>query len=423
MAGTVAPNIVTDGLVLYLDAANTKSIPLDPTVNLALWSQDFSKSVWSKSTYDTITTGSLAPDGTYTATLINETNAFLNPAVVAQQISRATSTTITYSIYTKKGTAASRSFLLRNNTTLTNFAGMNFLYSISSSAPGWTVQDAGNDWFRLSYTQTTGITPGDILNAYAGRTGGAASGSTATWYVWGAQVESTPYATPYVISTATNGTRNTWQDLSGKNNTATFASSSISGSIPQYSSLGGKVLNFDGTSSYASVLNSDSLLFGSEDFTVSMWIKTPIYSTGEGNPSQWGPIISKGCTTSAPAGTWWFAQTSTGSDRVTFNISSTLGGTFVTSTTTPSLSDGWHSIVFTRMGSTGSLYTDGILRVTDITSDSNLASTAPLFIGSTSPSPVKKTSMNLSQVSAYNRSLTSQEVLQNFNATRTRFNL
>jgi hypothetical protein len=32
MAGTVAPNIVTDGLVLYLDAANTKSYPGSGTV-------------------------------------------------------------------------------------------------------------------------------------------------------------------------------------------------------------------------------------------------------------------------------------------------------------------------------------------------------------------------------------------------------
>ena len=32
MAGTIAPNIVTDGLVLYLDAANTKSYPGSGTV-------------------------------------------------------------------------------------------------------------------------------------------------------------------------------------------------------------------------------------------------------------------------------------------------------------------------------------------------------------------------------------------------------
>jgi len=51
------PPIVTNGLVLNLDAQSPQSIPVDPTVNLARWSQDFSQSVWGKSIYDTITTG------------------------------------------------------------------------------------------------------------------------------------------------------------------------------------------------------------------------------------------------------------------------------------------------------------------------------------------------------------------------------
>jgi len=43
------PTIVTNGLVLALDAANSLSIPVDPTVNQVLWSQNFSQSAWSKS--------------------------------------------------------------------------------------------------------------------------------------------------------------------------------------------------------------------------------------------------------------------------------------------------------------------------------------------------------------------------------------
>jgi hypothetical protein len=406
-----------------LDAQNPQSIPLDPTVNLARWSQDFSQSVWTKSIYDTITTGSIAPDGTPTATLIDETSASLNPATFSQGSIRATSPTITYSVYTKKGTATFRSFLLRNNTTTTNFTSLSFLYNISSTASGWTVQDAGNDWFRLSYTQTTGITPGDILQVYAGRTGGAVSGSTATWYIWGAQVEATSYATPYIISTDTNGRRTTWQDLSGNNNTATLLSSSISGSIPVFPASNNRVLQFDGTSSFASIPNNSNLVFGNGDFTVGMWIKTPISSVGEGSPGQWGPIISKGCTTSAPAGTWWFAQNSTNNNRITFNISSTTGSTFVNSQTTPILSDGWHNIVFTRSGSIGILYTDGILSNTNTSTDSNLVSTTPLYLGSTSPQPQKKTKMDLSQVQIYNRALSQQEITQNYNALKTRFGL
>ena len=212
------------------------------------------------------------------------------------------------------------------------------------------------------------------------------------------------------------GSGTTWSDISRGGNNGTLTNG------PTYSTDGGSIV-FDGVDDYVSIPNNNSLVFGNNDFTVSIWIKTPLASTGEGTPSQWGPIISKGCTTSAPSGTWWFAQTSTNSNRITFNISSNPGGTFVTATTTPTLLDGWHNIVFTRIGSTGSMYTDSTLTNTDTSSDSNLNSTTPLWIAGTSPSATKRTSMTLSQVQIYNRSLSAIEVLQNYNATKSRFGL
>jgi hypothetical protein len=209
----------------------------------------------------------------------------------------------------------------------------------------------------------------------------------------------------------------TWFDKSGNANNGTLTNG------PTFSSANGGSIVFDGVDDYVSIPNNNSLVFGNDDFTVSIWIKTPLASTGEGTPSQWGPIISKGCGTSAPSGTWWFAQNSTNSNRITFNISSNPGGTFVTGTTTPILLDGWHNIVFTRMGSTGSLYTDKILTLIDTSSDSNLSSTTPLWIAGTSPSATKRTSMTLSQVQIYNRGLSATEIQQNFNATRGRYGI
>ena len=213
------------------------------------------------------------------------------------------------------------------------------------------------------------------------------------------------------------GSGTAWVDLSGNGNNGTLTNG------PTFSSNNAGSIMFDGVDDYVSIPNNNSLVFGNNDFTVSIWIKTPLASTGEGTPSQWGPIISKGCTTSAPSGTWWFAQTSTNSNRITFNISSNPGGTFVTATTTPTLLDGWHNIVFTRIGSTGSMYTDSTLTNTDTSSGSDLSSTAPLWIAGTSPQTPKKTSMTLSQVQIYNRSLSAIEVLQNFNSTRARFGI
>jgi hypothetical protein len=248
------------------------------------------------------------------------------------------------------------------------------------------------------------------------------SGSQA--YVWGAQLSRTSYATPYVSSSSTVlGARTSWRDLSGNNNLATLQSSSISGSIPVFPASNDRVLQFDGTSSFASIPNSSNLVFGNGDFTVGMWIKTPISSVGEGSPSQWGPIISKGCTTSAPAGTWWFAQNSTLNNSITFNASATSSGTFVCSLNTNALSDGWHNIVVTRVGITTYLYTDGTLTRTDTSSGSDLSSTAPLWIASTSAQTPKKTSMTLSQVQIYNRGLSATEIQQNFNALRGRYGI
>jgi hypothetical protein len=212
------------------------------------------------------------------------------------------------------------------------------------------------------------------------------------------------------------GSGTTWTDIAAGNN-----GTLING--PTFNSANGGSIVFDGVDDYVSIPNNNSLVFGNNNFTVSIWIKTPLASTGEGTPSQWGPIISKGCGTSAPSGTWWFAQNSTNSNRITFNISSNPGGTFVTGTTTPILLDGWHNIVFTRIGSTGSMYTDSTLTNTDTSSDSNLSSTTPLWIAGTSPSATKRTSMTLSQVQIYNRSLSAIEVLQNYNSIKTRYGL
>jgi hypothetical protein len=208
-----------------------------------------------------------------------------------------------------------------------------------------------------------------------------------------------------------------WRDISRGGNNGTLVNG------PTFDPSNGGSIVFDGVDDYAAILNNDNLVFGSGDFTVSIWVKTPISSTGEGNPSQWGPIISKGCGTSAPTGTWWFAQNSTNTNRITFNISSNPGGTFVTAVTTPTLLDGWHNIVFTRMGSTGSLYTDKTLTIIDTSSDSNLSSNASIWVAGTSPSATKRTNMTLSQTQIYNRALSAQEILQNYNATKTRYGL
>ena len=209
----------------------------------------------------------------------------------------------------------------------------------------------------------------------------------------------------------------TWNDLTTNFNNGTLVNG------PTYSLTNGGNIVFDGTDDYGTISNSNSLIFGNGDFTVNIWMKFPVSSIGEA--SGWGPIVSKGCATSAPAGTWWLAQNSTTTNRVTLNISSTAGGAFVSAVTTGVLSDGWHNICAQRNGSTSTIYADGVLQSTDVSSDSDLSSTGPLTICTTFTTSLtgKRTSTSIGNIQLYNRALSLTEIQQNYNTIKTRFGL
>jgi hypothetical protein len=63
MAGTIAPNIVTDGLVLYLDAANTKSYPGSGTTWSDLSRNGYNGTLTNGPLYTSSSNGTVALDG------------------------------------------------------------------------------------------------------------------------------------------------------------------------------------------------------------------------------------------------------------------------------------------------------------------------------------------------------------------------
>ena len=169
--------------------------------NLVTQSSNWADSSWGGNTKIPNSPGTLAPDGSQTAcyiTNVGRTTLTRKTGIIAN------STTITYSIYAKSGTDAGGTFLLRNETTSTNFTNGVIIYGTGViTGSGWTAINVGNGWFRLSYTQTTGIAIGDELSIYYGRTNSTGAPSTADWYVWGAQVEDRDKASKYV-STGSN---------------------------------------------------------------------------------------------------------------------------------------------------------------------------------------------------------------------------
>lgn len=168
--------------------------------NLITYSTDFSNISWNALVKTINTTETLAPDGSQTACKISDNPAGGDGNTTKSNII-ANNTTVTYSIYTKAGTAVDRAFLLRNVTTSTNLGSIaTFNYATGTFTSGgidWIVQSLPNGWFRLSRTYNTGFSIGDTLQIYYGRAGGSIVGSTATWYVWGAQLEDREKASKY----------------------------------------------------------------------------------------------------------------------------------------------------------------------------------------------------------------------------------
>ncbi|WP_296734999.1 hypothetical protein [Variovorax sp.] len=163
--------------------------------------------------------GKLAPDGTLRA--VEFSGASAGPLSQGGLI--ATSTEMTFSVYVKNVALTSAlSFLLRNDTTTTNFTPGASLTpdgngGLSLWGEGWTMKAVGNGWYRLSYSRSAGFAIGDSLRVYTGIVGGAAD--RGPFQIFGAQLEDGPVPTSYIPSNDTFTSRasiGTYFDSQGK---------------------------------------------------------------------------------------------------------------------------------------------------------------------------------------------------------------
>lgn len=186
-----------------------------------------------------------------------------------------------------------------------------------------------------------------------------------------------------------------WNDLSKNYLNGTLVNG------PTYNSSNGGSIVFDGTNDYINCGNSSVLNL--TDITISVWYKT----TATGNQI----LVGKSYLTSyylnvAPAAN---------------SFSLWTNGGFLGSGTITTLGNGnWHNIVGTMSGVDKKIYYDGAL-VNSGTGTSNVDSN-PLYIGS---SPVAANVFNgsIANVLLYSRALSTEEIQQNFNTSKTRFGL
>jgi hypothetical protein len=399
MALAHSPSIVMNGLVLALDAANTKSY--DGSENLVSYSS-YNASTWSNifPANATLTTGITAPDGTNTAVRLTCTatgNSLLR--VSFPGFTPNGTDTYTTSFYVKliSGTTSSSS-QLTTDLADGNPTG-NYLPNLIT-----------NQWVRVSFSEVPTATTKSFIDLLSDNTNN---------YVldfWGVQVEKGSSANTYYPTTGTTKTRGTtWTDLSGNSNTGTLTNG------PTYSSANGGSIVFDGTNDYIDLSNRSLPLINVSKFTYSTFIKiTSSAALGMfftfGNSSNYANDI----TFYYSSNTLYF-QINNGGDGAGY-FTYTIGSWSNISV----VYDGTQSTNDTRL----KVYINGVQQtltfnytVPATTSSTNFTGAA---IGIYSTSGFTTDTVmggNVGTASMYNRALSASEISQNFNALRGRYGI
>lgn len=197
------------------------------------------------------------------------------------------------------------------------------------------------------------------------------------------------------------GTGTLWSDLSGNGNNGTMVNGVA------YSTANGGVMSFDGVNDFVNRTNAVSMPKGAEPRTFSVWCNTTRLPSGSGLFS----LIAIGANT----------------DGNLFALSIALGKYFLWGSTTnymssfaPTLNQ-WESITVVYNGTFIQIYKNGVPdsggNITLNTANSNL-----YFIGGFSSFASPYPGM-LNDATIYNRALTPEEVNQNFQVTRNKYNI
>jgi len=213
------------------------------------------------------------------------------------------------------------------------------------------------------------------------------------------------------------GSGTLWRDISGNNNNGTLTNG------PAYINSNLGTITTDGIDDYINAGNASSIKMGTGNFTISTWVKI---LTQTGTATFKGVMTSKQSpAASAGYGFYW-------NNSVNKFLWSTANGSssseIFTSNTWANLVNAWANIVMIRQnGATnnGHFYINGVYEsLSSSATVLNVDTTTNMTIGNTADLYSAywfKGTFGSSQI--YNRALTATEVLQNYNATKSRFGL
>ena len=382
-------NIITDGLILYLDPANTKSYntknlfenPTDilswmgstPPANNATLSRDTTvSSPVGNSPMKMVCNGSSDP-------YVNSWNSSLYNVSSASQ-----GETFTVSVWAK---SASGTTLADCSIYIFDADSSGSWDSSSFSSGDFTVTDT---WGRFSFTRTTSWSSTANIQV---RIDGPQNGTGTLWWD-GMQVERSSTATNFSSGSSTI------LDVSSNGNNA--ALSNIT-----YNSDG--YFDFNGTSSMAVLTNDTSL--NPSYVTLSVWVKFD-------NVSNNRALIAKRSGTGS--GSYWLYVSA--SNEILFDTYQ--GSTQNRQTHIYNFSTGtWYNITATYSSSAKVIYVNG--SSVNSTSGGNALTSVntDIGIGRDSYNAQYYLDGKISNVQIYNKGLTAAEVKQNFNALRGRYGI
>ena len=209
------------------------------------------------------------------------------------------------------------------------------------------------------------------------------------------------------LSYPTSGT--TWTDLSGFANNGTLTNG------PTYNPNNLGSIVFDGVDDYASLTTGSITSFGTGDFTISAWV----YFNTISGLTNYRTILSN-YTTGTGDSNYIFGLYTTGTPNLQMFISgiNIIGSTVLTT-------GRWYNVVGCRISGSVSLYINSILDNTPTSASGNIVDSVTPRIGMVpNASQTGYFSGIISNVLVYkNKGLTQAEVLQNYNALKSRFGL
>lgn len=256
-----------------------------------------------------------------------------------------------------------------------------------------------SDWTKFS---TTGPVEAGTILQYFPVHGGSITGGLYVQYC-GFQLESGDISTPLVIGTRSNA--QSIIDLTG-NNTVT---------VSDLTYAADNTFSFDGSNDNLNCGNNGAINFGTGSFTVSAWFKR--YSNATTNLRLLSKAAGSDTADAANAGFCFFGSNS----GVSFGVNPTAARTIINAASYSV--NQWVNVVgLVERGVSMRTYQNGSLVASATAPSGSVSGTTSLFVGDNVGSNLRWQG-EIPIVNIYNRALTAEEILQNFNALRGRFGI